>query len=119
MIHSQRFMAMMTHAAVERRFLDLDSILMKYRLARKHHPRRPVHVSGELSGGGGTMSATVTVVTPPRPRFPRWPMQLLLRCAERIGWDVARPHLEPVIDGLKELLERGWELFRGRCDAKV
>ena len=110
-------MAMMTQAAVERRFLDQASILLKYQFARNHHPR-PVHISAEIYGSG-TTGATVTVVIPPRPRFPRWPMQLLLRCAERIGWDITRPHLEPVIDGLKELLERGWELFRGRCNARV
>ncbi|MCY4030380.1 MAG: hypothetical protein OXH75_29220 [Acidobacteria bacterium] len=110
-------MAMMAQAAVERRFLDPAAIQLKYRLARRHHPR-PVLISAQIYGVG-TTGATLTVVTPPRPRFPRWPMQLLLRCAERIGWDVARPHLEPVIDGLKELLERGWELFRRRCDARV
>ena len=102
-------MAMMTQAAVERRFLDPASIQLKYQLARMHHSCSlrcsPVVV-------GVMVSATPSVVNPPRPRFPRWPMKLLRWLGERVAWEVLR---EPVL----EILERLFRLFRGRCAAKV
>ena len=103
-------MTMTPTAAVERRFNNLDEIRLKYQLARKDHPR-PVSVSGVLhhaTRGNGT-----PVITPPRPRFPRWPMQLLRWLGERFAWEVLWEVLrEPVSDVLKGL-------FRGRRAATV
>ena len=44
------FMAMMTQAAVERRFLDPASIQYKYQLARMHHSC-PLRFSAVAGGG--------------------------------------------------------------------
>ena len=99
-------MTMTPAAAVERRFNDPDAIQLKYQLAWKDLPR-PGSVSGVLhhaTRGNGT-----PVITPPRPRFPRWPMQLLRWLCKRVAWEVLR---EPVSEILKEL-------FRGRRAAKV
>ena len=101
-------MTMTTQAAVERRLLEPASIQRKYRLARRPQAHtvdaEPVHFSFTVS--------QPMVRRRPRSRFPKWPLKLLLRCAERIGWHVAWPHLEPIIEDIKELVERGWELFR-------
>ena len=106
-------MAMMTQAAVERRFLDPASIQYKYQLARMHHSC-PLRFSAVA--GGGMASFTLSVVPPPRPRFPRWPMKLLRWLGERVALEVLREVLgEPV----REILERLFRLFRGRCAAKV
>ena len=104
---------MMTQAAVERRFLDPASIQYKYQLARMHHSC-PLRFSAVA--GGGMVSATLSVVTPPRPRFRRWPMKLLRWLGERVAWEVLR---EPVREIILEILERLFRLFRGRCAAKV
>ena len=99
-------MTMTPAAAVERRFNDPDAIQLKYQLARKDLPR-PVSISGVLDHairGNGT-----PVITPPGPRFPRWPMQLLWWLGKRVTWEVLR---EVVSESFKGL-------FRGRCAAKV
>lgn len=100
-------MAMMTQAAVERRFLDPAAIQLKYRLARRHHPR-PVHISAEIYGGG-TVSATVSVASP-CPRFPRWPMQLLTlfgRWASSKLLDQLLEWLELLLDHMFRRLRHG------------
>ncbi len=102
------FMAMMTQAAVERRFLDPASIQYKYQLARMHHSC-PLRFSAVA--GGGMASFTLSVVPPPRPRrrrFPRWPMK-------RVASEVLREPVREII----EILERLFRLFRDRCAAKV
>ena len=95
-------MTMTPTAAVERRFNNLDEIRLKYQLARKYHPR-PVSVSGVLhhaTRGNGT-----PVITPPRPRFPRGPMQLLRWLCKQVAWEVVR---EIILN-----------MFRGRRAATV
>ena len=102
-------MAMMTQAAVERRFLDPASIQLKYRLARR--PQAHAVNAGPVSFNFTVSQPTVRL----RSRFPRWPMQglkLLRWLGERVAWEVLR---EPV----REILERLFRVFRGRCGAKV
>ncbi len=107
-------MAMMTQAAVERRFLDPAAIQLKYQLARMHHSC-PLRFSAVA--GGGMASFTLSVVPPPRSRFPRGPMKKLFRwLGERVAWEFLR---EPVREIILEILERLFRLFRGRCAAKV
>ena len=92
-------MAMMTQAAVERRFLDPASIQYKYQLARMCRPLRFSAVAG-----GGRASFTLSVVPPPRSW---WPMKL-----RWLGKQVAR-------EALREAVSEILELFRVRRAAKV
>ena len=65
-------MVVMTQAAVERRFLDLTSIQLKYRLARR--PQAHAVDAGPVQFNFTVSQPTVRLVRP-RSRFPRWPMQ--------------------------------------------
>ena len=88
-------MAMMTQAAVERRFLDPASIQLKYRLARR--PQAHAVDAGPVSFNFTVSQPTVRL----RSRFPRWPMQGL-----KLVWrlwraaDVLAEHWPELYDAL-------------------
>ena len=107
-------LALMTPAAVERRFRDLPALHREFQLARERRARTVDIGPVRIRSGVPTVRVRVEVVPAPRPRFPRWPK--LPKVPEWLGWaSLLWNNQDTIMEAARGILDALLGLFRRRA----